>query len=48
MIFCHAEYLGAVLTLASQRKLDRARMLVGQTIQRVGKLVGLDEPARQE
>ncbi len=48
MIFSHAEYLGAVLTLANQRKFDQARMLVGQTIQRVGKMIGLDEPAGQE
>ncbi|OJV95982.1 MAG: hypothetical protein BGO39_03880 [Chloroflexi bacterium 54-19] len=48
MIFSHAEYLGALLTLANQRTLDRVRMSVGQTIQRVGKLVGLDEPARHE
>jgi GH15 family glucan-1,4-alpha-glucosidase len=48
MIFSHAEYLGAVLTLASRKKFDQARMLIGQTIQRAGKLVGLDEPAKEE
>jgi hypothetical protein len=48
MIFSHAEYLGAVLTLASRKKFDQARILIGQTIQRAGKLVGLDEPAKEE
>ncbi len=48
MIFSHAEYLGAVLTLANQKKFDQARLLVGQTIQRVGKMIGLDEPAKHE
>lgn len=48
MIFSHAEYLGATLTLAGMRPFDRARMQVGQTIQRVGKMIGLDEPAKHE